>query len=140
MVAPFFCGRNVIFDPQILLKIKRVFPSGYFFSVVGSIVALIVGIAALYFAYYQIEMSREHNRLSVKPNLQIDFKTSDMTNSPMAVIFVSNGLGPAIIKSFSIIFSVQGFFYRTPGPALLLFCPYSPARRSERILISADHR
>ncbi len=46
-----------------------------FFSVIGSIIAIIVGVAALYFTYCQIEMSRKHNRLSVKPNLQFAFKT-----------------------------------------------------------------
>lgn len=71
-----------------------------FFSVVGSIIAIIVGVAALYFTYYQIEMSRKHSRLSVKPHLNINY-VSD--SGKMCFELENNGIGPAIIKTYSIL-------------------------------------
>lgn len=66
------------------------------------IMATIISLAALYFVYYQIEMSREHNRLSVRPKLNYDFTDVNILDKPLGIKIKNNGLGPGIITKFKV--------------------------------------
>lgn len=71
------------------------------YSNIASTIALIASILAVIFSWQQNSITKEHNRQSVKPILQL---------TPMAEgdgkrngLFLSNvGLGPAIIKKFEV--------------------------------------
>lgn len=71
------------------------------------IMATIISVAALYFTYYQIEMSREHYRLSVKPHITFHSYPGNLLNRPMGVFIVNTGIGPAMIKNYKIIWKDQ---------------------------------
>ena len=60
-------------------------------SVIIAIVALIVGV-------WQGFVTRQHNRLSVKPHLRID--RSDVES--IKIILCNTGVGPAIIETFEL--------------------------------------
>ena len=63
--------------------------------------AIPVSIAAALFAWKQVELGREHNRLSVAPILQIT-PYAEGKGGKNGLFMTNDGLGPAIIKSFSI--------------------------------------
>ncbi len=72
-------------------------------KVIQTIIAAIavpISIIAAVFAWWQVELTQKHNRLSVRPILQVTpyLEGKDGKNG----LYLSNdGLGPAIIKSFT---------------------------------------
>lgn len=70
-------------------------------SVVLSAVALVVAIAAAYFAWMQVDVSRVHNRLSVMPILQLT-PYLEGPGGKNGIYLSNDGLGPAIIEGFSV--------------------------------------
>ncbi|MDQ0586647.1 hypothetical protein [Variovorax paradoxus] len=66
-----------------------------------SIAACVLSLAATCFAWQQIEISRTHNRLTVKPMLQLvpQLKGPGGRNG---LYLTNTGLGPAIIKEFTV--------------------------------------
>jgi len=68
---------------------------------VVAVLAFLISIVALFFAWKQVEISQEHNRLSVTPMLKV---TPYAEGKPgRNGIYLTNvGLGPAIIKEFSV--------------------------------------
>ena len=64
------------------------------------IVALFIALVALVVAIWQGVVMRRHNRLSVKPHLY--FSIHSVSGEPAGLRVTNGGLGPAIIKSFSL--------------------------------------
>ncbi len=64
------------------------------------IFAVFIAIAAVAVAIWQMWEMRKHNRLSVKPHLY--FSTHSVLGEPAGLRVTNGGLGPAIIKSFSL--------------------------------------
>ena len=65
--------------------------------------AVLISLAAVFFTWSQLQDSREHNRISVRPILQITPYLEGAGPDKRNGIYLSNdGLGPAIIKSFSV--------------------------------------
>jgi hypothetical protein len=66
-----------------------------------AVIAVLISIAAVFFAWKQVDVSQTHNRLSVVPLLQITPYLEGKAGKNG--LFLSNdGLGPAIIKGFSV--------------------------------------
>lgn len=63
--------------------------------------AAIIALASLYVAIQQTALTRTHNRLSVRPFLEIYRKQFD--NEPIEYSVENRGIGPAIIKSFHVL-------------------------------------
>ena len=66
-----------------------------------AICAVIVALASLYVAIQQTVLTRKHNRLSVRPFLSIYRK--QFVGQPIEYSIENRGLGPAIVKRFSIL-------------------------------------
>lgn len=64
-----------------------------------SLVAVVISIAAASIAYWQLDLMREHNRLSVRPYLMI---TPHLTSEKAGLYLSNEGIGPGIITSFKI--------------------------------------
>ena len=64
------------------------------------ILALFIAFVALAVAIWQGIETRKHNRLSVKPHLY--FSTYSVSGGPAGLRVTNGGLGPAIIKRFSL--------------------------------------
>ncbi len=63
--------------------------------------AALIAIAALYVAIEQARLTRKHNRLSVRPYLAMYRK--EFKNHPIEYVLENRGLGPAIVKKFSVL-------------------------------------
>ncbi len=74
-----------------------------FFS--GFTVTDLLAVVAIAFTGYQAILTRQHNRLSVKPHLNtwMDGNT-DHKYHRLSCELINNGLGPAIIKDFKVYF------------------------------------
>ncbi|MDD2337727.1 MAG: hypothetical protein PHD01_14285 [Geobacteraceae bacterium] len=66
-----------------------------------AISAAVIALASLYVAVEQTRLSRKHNRLSVRPFLSIYRK--QFKNHPVEYVLENRGLGPAVIKKFSVL-------------------------------------
>jgi hypothetical protein len=69
-------------------------------AVCGLLIALSASVATI----WQGKLTRQHNRLSVKPILSVE--GTAVINEPVSIILKNTGLGPAIIKSYAL--SVDG--------------------------------
>ena len=73
------------------------------FETVGSITAIIVGVAALYVSWDQARVMRAQQHASVLPAIQIDgFQTRDGDMASIGLRIRNAGVGPAIISSVSL--------------------------------------
>lgn len=79
---------------------------------------LLIGISALIVSVWQVQMSMQHNKLSVKPLLRFSLITSTVADGKRQAKFVltNNGLGPALINKMR--FVVNGVEFTTLPPAL----------------------
>lgn len=68
---------------------------------VVEISSISIAVIALGFTFWQIKESRKHNRLSVKPHLNISYRSASDPKGPCFEL-TNNGTGPAIIKKFTI--------------------------------------
>tara|TARA_Y100000782_G_scaffold111330_1_gene139138 strand:- start:24 stop:575 length:552 start_codon:yes stop_codon:yes gene_type:complete len=86
---------------------------GWVYENLASIVATIIAICAMLSTYLQAKYSREHNKLSVRPHLHLDY---DHHNNDLFLEFhlSNNGLGPAIITSYRM--TVNGIIMDTENP------------------------
>ena len=71
-------------------------------SNVLALLALLVALAAFAVAFWQGWLTRQHNRLSVRPRLSFVVSFGDHA-LPFGVHLVNNGVGPAFITDFSIV-------------------------------------
>ena len=60
---------------------------------------VIIAVTAVIFTYIQIKMSKEHNRLSIKPHLNITLEA--VHNRNFCLRLTNHGIGPAIIKKYT---------------------------------------
>lgn len=73
------------------------------FETVGSIVAMIVGVSALFVAWDQAQVMRAQKHASVWPIVSSDFVISGDENSRTLEFVVENaGVGPALVESISL--------------------------------------
>ena len=71
------------------------------FETVGSIVAIVVGIAALFVSWDQGRVMRAQQHASVLPAIQIDgFVSEDQGRLSTGLRMRNNGVGPALIRDF----------------------------------------
>lgn len=80
---------------------------GWAWGLIDISASTVIASAALWFTWYQTKLSREHNRLSVRPHLQTHTDTSKIYDQPVPYISYkvelrNNGLGPAIIKGWKV--------------------------------------
>jgi hypothetical protein len=76
-------------------------------SFIGNNASNTIALAAAAFMAYQAKLTREHNRLSVRPHLQIHTNTERKYGEPVhnvayTVELRNNGLGPAIITGWKV--------------------------------------
>lgn len=64
-------------------------------------VATAVALFAAVFAWQQVDIGREHNKLSVRPILQIT-PYLEGTGGRNGLFLTNDGLGPALLKTFSV--------------------------------------
>jgi len=70
-----------------------------------AIASLFVALVAALFVAYQAHLTRDHNRLSVRPHLGIEVDGDQKNGRFMTTMrLYNNGLGPAIIKSHRVFF------------------------------------
>jgi len=67
---------------------------------VTAICAVIIALSALVVSIWEGIQNRKHNRLSVRPHLRIDRST--YVGSPAKITIGNNGLGTAIVQSFTV--------------------------------------
>lgn len=72
----------------------------------------VIAITAVLFTAYQAYLSRKHNKLSVKPHITISW--ANFSDAPISFTMCNDGLGPAIIKNFSV--EVDGKVIQGDGP------------------------
>lgn len=68
---------------------------------IATVTAVSISIFAAVFAWQQVELTRNHNRKSVTPILQIT-PYMEGKNHRNGLYLTNDGLGPAVIKSFSV--------------------------------------
>lgn len=81
---------------------------------------VIIAITALVFTYCQIQILKKHNRLSVKPHLCINY-IAESEETGQCFELVNNGIGPAIIKLFTIFVNGKPFEINTTDDAIKVF-------------------
>lgn len=72
---------------------------------VTALCSVVIASLSMYVSYMQGEASREHNRLTVRPMLQLEINVDPDTGGYNAYVN-NNGLGPAIVKN--VIFRLNG--------------------------------
>lgn len=72
--------------------------------------AMIVAIIALAVTFWQARISRRHNRLSVKPRLNLSTYLSE-DKIPIRIVIKNNGLGPAVNTRFKYLYGNK--FYKS---------------------------
>lgn len=65
-----------------------------------AVAALFVALLAMFATFWQAHIARSYSRISVRPHL--DWGVNRFPGKPVAFFLVNNGLGPAIIKSFTL--------------------------------------
>lgn len=69
------------------------------FETVGSIAAIVVGVAALFLSWDQARVMRAQNHASVLPAIQIDgYRSVEGDIARIGVRVANNGVGPAVIE------------------------------------------
>ena len=77
-----------------------------------AVLAGLIALLAMGATFWQAAISRNHNRLSVRPHL--DFITTRFFGKSVSVTLTNNGLGPAIVRSAYI--TLDKDEYRLPDP------------------------
>ncbi|MDC5857447.1 hypothetical protein [Vibrio europaeus] len=85
-------------------------------EVIISIASSVIALCALLFTVWQGVQTRKHNRISYKPHLT-SWSHKEQQKGVFALDIINNGLGPAVIKKFTI--SVDGEALDGKGPALV---------------------
>lgn len=82
-------------EPRSLLRLR--------FETVGSIMAIVVGVAALFISWDQGKVMREEVRASVWPALQVDgFVSTSGEAMSMGLNIQNAGVGPALIRTIQL--------------------------------------
>ena len=84
-------------------------------QLITAIFTVVIALVALIVAVWQAHAMRIHNRLSVKPHLVFD-RISDTGSLEAKIVLSNNGVGPAIIKDFSVQF--DGSIVQLSGPGI----------------------
>lgn len=71
-------------------------------SDVISLSAAIIALCALAISIWQGYITRNHQKLTVKPHIDFDYKF--FPGKPIELRIMNNGLGPAVITSFNVLF------------------------------------
>ena len=69
-------------------------------SEIMAICAVIIALSALFVAVLQGYLARKHNRLSVKPHLEVI--RNSFPSEPVSIVLKNHGTGPAIIKKIRV--------------------------------------
>jgi hypothetical protein len=68
---------------------------------IANIATAVIALCALGLTWWQAAVSRNHNRLSVRPHLTL-WRHLDNDNHRYQIDLLNNGIGPAVINSFSV--------------------------------------
>jgi hypothetical protein len=68
---------------------------------VAALASVVIAFCAFVLTVWQVVTTRRHNRLSVKPFLTT-WTDSDYDENRYGIKLINNGVGPALIKSFTI--------------------------------------
>lgn len=71
-------------------------------QIITGVATSVIALCALIYSIYQGKQSREHHRLSVRPKLTTWAHSQEHAKGMYAIDLINNGLGPALIKKFSI--------------------------------------
>lgn len=83
---------------------------------VGDNVAAIIAVCALGFTAYQTYTTRRHNRLMVRPKLDlIGNRVLGSDRGKISLSIMNNGLGPAIIEAFDVTVDGKAIDLRVPS-------------------------
>ena len=79
----------------------------------------IIALCALFLTAYQVTAIRKHNKLSVQPHLTTltIHRDVDMENKKVLIELRNNGLGPAVIKSFSVEYGNKTYQFKDASEA-----------------------
>ena len=89
-------------------------------AVVISISAFIVSCMQLDIANDQLERQRQHDRLSVKPNIKV-YATAENVQNHFGVYITNEGLGPAVLKDVVIFDPVENHSLMSPNTWPVIF-------------------
>ena len=70
-------------------------------EVIIAISSMFIALCALIFSFWQVKITRDHNKITVKPHLTT-WSTIGHENGNYAVHVLNNGIGPALIKKYEI--------------------------------------
>lgn len=94
------------------------------------VAAFFVSVCAFMLTVYQAYLSREHNRLSVRPSLSTFVDTDPAPDNPritlVSVKLMNSGLGPAYIKSFEILVAGEAITVKSPDEMHRLVLKHLP--------------
>ncbi|UYP84234.1 hypothetical protein jpw_08670 [Pseudomonas asiatica] len=76
-------------------------PVSPYWSIGTSIASIVIALTALAFTWFQIKKTDKHNRLMVTPHISSTTHINS-DNGMLSVHLENNGIGPALIKDFSI--------------------------------------
>lgn len=85
---------------------RQFFSPPYDVSLLTSISAVFLSLAALIVSIYQTKIAREQQQMSVWPHLQADYIK---TNDEFSCVLRNKGVGPAIIRSVRILYRGRRF-------------------------------
>lgn len=85
-------------------------------EVIISVASSLIALCALCFTIWQGFLTRKHNRISYKPHLT-SWSHKELQQGIFALDVINNGLGPAVIKEFTI--SVDGEAIEGKGSSLV---------------------
>ena len=77
---------------------------GRIIELTTAVSAMVIALASLFVAQYQIDALDKHNRVSVTPNLTISTSLNSQEKT-LAFTIKNNGIGPARIKKFTITYN-----------------------------------
>lgn len=110
------------------------------------VAAFFVSVCAIALTFYQAYLSRQHNRLSVRPSLSTLVDADPAPDNPqitlVSVKLVNSGLGPAYIKSFEILVFGEAVTVKTPEEMHRLALKYLPESIDEarcRYIVFGKH-
>jgi hypothetical protein len=79
--------------------------SSWSVETVLSVSSFFVALCAFFLTVWQFSVQRRHNRISVKPHLIKTSRTTKRDNlACLEIILINNGLGPAYIDNFQILY------------------------------------
>lgn len=95
----------------LIEKTNDYFIMSFSASEVIAISAVVVALSAFIVSVWQGISSRKHNRLSVKPLVDINLSTGPSGDASVAL--TNSGVGPALLQSFSVLYQNKKYIFNS---------------------------